>query len=117
MNGNGDNYEARFTRIENVLETLVVSQRQLLTAQVLLTEQLEKTNHTVELVDKRLGERIDQLGERVDQIGKRVDQLGERMDQLAERMDQLSVRVEQVEGQVEALVKIVDGMIRNPGKQ
>src|SRR5271165_5903443 len=116
MNGNGDNYEARFTRIENVLETLVVSQRQLLTAQVLLTEQLEKTNHTVELVDKRLGERIDQLGERVDQIGKRVDQLGERMDQLAERMDQLaermdqlSVRVEQVEGQVEALVKIVDG--------
>ena len=32
-------------------------------------------------------------------------------------MDQLSVRVEQVEGQVEALVKIVDGMIQNPGKQ
>ncbi len=110
MNGNGDNYEARFTRIENVLEALAGSQRQLLTAQVLLTEQLEKTNRTVELVDKRLGERIDQLGERVDQIGKRVDQLGERMDQLGARADL-------IDGQIEALIKIVDGIIRNPGRQ
>jgi phage-related minor tail protein len=96
MNGNGDNYEVRLTRIENIVEALAGSQRQLLTAQVLLTEQLEKTNRTVELVDKRLGERIDQLGE---------------------RMDQLSARADLIDGQIEALVKIVDGMIRNPGRQ
>ena len=89
MNGNGDNYEVRLTRIENMVEALVGSQRQLLTAQVLLTEQLEKTNHTIELVDKRLGERMDQLAERADRV----------------------------DGQIEALIKIVDRMIRNPGRQ
>ena len=87
MKGNGDNYNVRLTRIEDIVEALAIGQRQLLTSQILLTDQLEKTNRSVEA-------------------------LAGRLDQLTVRVDQLAVRVDQVEGQVEALVKIVDGMIR-----
>ena len=84
MNGNGDNHDTRLSRIEGIVEAVAINQRQFPTAQVLLTEQVEKTQKQVEVTQKQIQETDRRLG----------------------------MRIDQVDGQIEALVKIVDGMIR-----
>ena len=87
MNGNGDDDNTRLRRVEDIVEALAMNQRQLLTAQVLLTGQVEKTQIQVEKTQKQ-----------IEETNRTVANLG--------------VRIDQVDAQIEALVKVVDGIIR-----
>lgn len=106
MNGNGDNHEVRLAKMEEIMEALASSQKQLLTSQVLLTEQVDRTQ-----------QQLQTLGVRVDNTQEQLQTLGVRVDKTQEQLEKLGVRVDQVDGQIEALVKIVDGMIRDRGQQ
>ena len=87
MNGDGDDYNTRLRRVEDIVEAVAMNQRQLLTAQVLLTGQVEKTQIQVEKTQKQ-----------IEETNRTVANLG--------------VRIDQVDAQIEALVKVVDGIIR-----
>ena len=94
MNGDGDDYNTRLRRVEDIVEAVAMNQRQLLTAQVLLTGQVEKTQVQVEKTQIQ----IEKTQKQIEETNRTVANLG--------------VRIDQVDAQIEALIKIVDGIIR-----
>jgi X-X-X-Leu-X-X-Gly heptad repeat protein len=101
MDTNGSDYNTRLIRIEGILEVMATHQMtfvdqhgKLLTAQVVLTEQM------------------DQLVGRMDQLAVGMDQLVGGMNQLAGRMDQLAEAQLHTDERLNALITIVDGLIR-----
>jgi hypothetical protein len=108
-----ENGSGRIERIEHALELLIddhiqfrEEHKQLLTAQVLLTDRLDKLTQTVAEAQKTMVELFRQTEERFMQTDERFMQTDERFRQTDERLKQTDERLN-------ALIAIVDGMIRN----
>jgi hypothetical protein len=91
-----NNGTSRLDRIERALELLIddhvqfrEEHKMLLTAQVLLTEAQKRT----------------------EEAQKRTD---EKLAKLAITMDALALTVDEIGGKLNALIKVVDGVVRNP---
>lgn len=84
---NSENYIARFERIENVLEFLANGQKQLLTSQVLMTDQ-------------------------VDKIAKAEERLTEAQAKLAEAHAKTEVSLQETQDKLNALIHMWDDWIR-----
>ncbi|HUA85942.1 MAG TPA: cell division protein ZapB [Bryobacteraceae bacterium] len=100
----------RLDRIERMIEVLTNAHidfeqehRQLLTAQVVLTDRVD-----------RLTERVDRLTERVDRLAEKVDRLAEKVDRLASQVSELVAAQKHTDERLNALITIVDNLIRNP---
>lgn len=124
---NNGHDSSRLDRIEGMIEVLVNEHmdfarehRQLLTAQVLLTDRID-----------RLTERLDRLAVRVDQVTSDVGRINERAPYFDDRLRQIDDRLDRVAGQLgeiaeaqkrtdeklKALIITVDKIVGNPPRQ
>jgi chromosome segregation ATPase len=100
------NGAARLDRIERILETLADDQRQLLTAQILTNDQLQRTQ--------------DQLQRTQDQLQRTQDQLqglATEVQDLAEFRRRTEQNLAEITDKLNGLIAVVDGMIRKPPPQ
>jgi hypothetical protein len=104
QNGHG---LSRLDRMEGLMQLLIDDHlkfndehKRLLTAQVLLTERVDKLASTT-------GDLMDRLTQRMDELAATTDKLAQRMDELAEAQKHTDQRMD-------ALIAVVDGMIRKP---
>jgi hypothetical protein len=118
MNGNGQDYEGRLDRIEKIMESVTASQRMLTEGLLELTSSqktLTVNQETLTLNQQALVESNHELNKGLQQLLKAQVLLTDQLERTIRTVDQLGVRVDRVDGQMEALIKIVDGMIRDRG--
>lgn len=98
---NSENYIARFERIENVLEFLANGQKQLLTAQVLMTDQVGKiAKAQVQLTDAQA------------QLAEAQAHSAEALAQLAAEQAKTEVSLRETQDKLNALIHMWDDWIR-----
>jgi chromosome segregation ATPase len=106
-NGSGQNGQAqsRLDRLEGLMELLIEDHlkfrddlKQLLTAQVVLTD------------------RVDKVTERLDRLTERIDKLADRVDKLALTVAELTEAQKHTDERLNALIHVVDDFIRNSGR-
>jgi hypothetical protein len=98
---------SRLDRMEGLMQLLIDDHlkfsdehKKLLTAQVLLTERVDKLAETT--------------GDLMGRLTKRMDELAATTDKLAQRMDELAEAQKHTDQRMNALIAVVDGMIRKP---
>jgi methyl-accepting chemotaxis protein len=101
---------SRLDRMEGLMQLLIDDHlkfsgehKRLLTAQVLLTENVDKLANTT-----------GHLAEMTDRLTQRMDALAATTDKLAQRMDELAEAQKHTDQRMDALIAVVDGMIRKP---
>ncbi len=79
---NGNERDARLARMEAAQETFQRDLQQLLTAQVLQQDALEKQSELLQKHVEQSNREFDQLRAHGKQVDERIDKLGERIEQL-----------------------------------
>jgi methyl-accepting chemotaxis protein len=107
QNGHG---MSRLDRMEGLMQLLIddhlnfrEEHKSLLTAQVLLTENVEKLAATT-------GDLVATTGK----LTQRMDELAETMKEVAESQKELADVQKHTDRRMDALIAVVDGMIRKP---
>ena len=105
---NNGNHQSRLDRLEGLMELLISDHvefqrehKQLLTAQVLLTDVVEK-----------LARRVDKLADSLEKQDERVDKLDERVDRLAASIHELAESLRHTDERLNALIAVVDDLVR-----
>ncbi|MBZ5609066.1 MAG: hypothetical protein LAP38_12465 [Acidobacteriia bacterium] len=97
--------DPRFAEIESTLERLINSQRQLLHAQVIMADGLNRTEKNLERVSEAIAAQAE--------AGKRTDQ---RLEALAEQIQKLADGQKHSDEHIDALADIVRQLIERNGK-
>ena len=116
-NGNQNN---RLDRIERIVEVLVNDRvqfrdehRQLLKAQVLLYDNVQKLGDNV----LKLGDNVQMLSDSVQKIVEAQATVDQRLATLAAAQAQLATAQQHTDEKLAALIDIVDSLIRRPPPQ
>ena len=103
---NNGSHQSRLDRLEGLMELLISDHvefqrehKQLLTAQVLLTDVVEK-----------LARRVDKLAESVEKLDDRVDKLTESVHEMIRELRESQRHTDE---RLNALIAVVDGLVRN----
>jgi peptidoglycan hydrolase CwlO-like protein len=114
QNGHG---VSRLDRMERLMELLIDDHvkfrdehKSLLTAQVLLTDRVEKLAATTADLAATTADLVSTTADLVSTTGK----LSQRMDDLAETMKEVAEAQKHADQRMDALIAVVDGMIRKP---
>jgi uncharacterized protein YoxC len=99
-----DNGSGRLDRIEHALELLIDDHerfrhehKQLLTAQIILTEQVDK-----------LAQHFGQLAEHVGHMAEHLDKTTVQVGQLAQHTDALTLKVDEIADKLNGLISYLD---------
>jgi methyl-accepting chemotaxis protein len=114
QNGHG---LSRLDRMEGLMQLLIDDHlkfsdehKSLLTAQVLLTENVEKLAATTSDLVATTGDLVATTGK----LTQRMDELAETMKEVAESQKELAEAQKHTDQRMDALIAVVDGMIRKP---
>jgi methyl-accepting chemotaxis protein len=121
QNGHG---LSRLDRMEGLMQLLIddhlnfrEEHKSLLTAQVLLTENVEKlaatTSDLVATTSDLVATTSDLVGT-TSKLTQRMDELAETMKEVAESHKELAEAQKHTDQRMDALIAVVDGMIRKP---
>jgi chromosome segregation ATPase len=104
--------EERFQDIESVLVQLTNSQKELLRAQVSMSEKQDRTDRQLE----QLAGQVLKLADHVVTFADHVERIDEIMTGLIEKVDSLAASQAHSDERLNALVAVVDDLVRRNGK-
>jgi len=108
------NGNSRLDRMEGLMQILIEDHLkfrdehlQLLKAQVLLTDHVEKTDQFLD----RLAEHVDKMDQRLDRLADKTDKLADKTDKLAESIHELREAQKHTDHRLNALINVVDDIV------